>query len=350
MTFANFSVQNLVKGRGNPMPSGDGQSLALQVQTYGKISQVYSLSFTEPWFRGRQTPAGFSVGYSNFDSNRDDTKVARGFGRVFYRQRLRFPDDYFQTGTDLGFQLYDVSGLSTSSQLGGLPEGVSRELTISQSLTRNALDNPQLPTAGSSLGLTLTVAPPIPGFIQYAKAELQNGWYTPIGPRLSASVRTQFGYIGSLTGDEVRFQRYLIGGTPLEANQGQGGINGFGRDLVYMRGYPLEAIGPRENGFAVGGRILNKYQAEVQWLALQTPQLTLAPYMFLDAANTWDSFDDYDPSRLYRSAGFGARVFLPILGLVDLTYGRQIDAFNPLGGSENGLPKWDFQFTLGGGS
>jgi outer membrane protein insertion porin family len=347
VTFANFSVQNMLRGRGNPMPSGDGQQLALQIQTYGKVQQVYSLSFTEPWFRGRQTPAGFSLGYSNYQSRGTDARVARAFGRVFYRQRLRFPDDFFQTGTDLGLQIYDIAG--ASSNIGGLPLGVSRELTFEQSITRNALDSPQLPTAGSNLGLSVTVAPPIPGFIQYVKGDFTNGWYTPIGPRLSASIRTQFGYIGSLTGEEVQFQRYLIGGTALEANQGS--LNGFGKDLVFMRGYPLEAIGPRENDEPVGGRILNKYQAEVQWLALQTPQLTFAPYLFLDAANTWDSFADYDPSRLYRSAGVGARVFLPILGLVDLTYGRQIDAFDATGfAGEDGLPKWNFQFTLGGGS
>lgn len=352
VTFANFSVQNMLRGRGNPMPSGDGQQLALQVQTYGRIQQVYSLSFTEPWFRGRQTPAGFSVGYTSQNSrNNDDFHLGRASARVFYRQRLRFPDDYFQTGTDIGVQIYGIKGAVNSSRVQGLPEGTSRELTFSQSLTRNALDNPQLPTAGSNLGLTLTIAPPVPGFIQYAKADFKNAWYTPIGPRLSASVRTQFGYIGSLTGEDVQFQRYLIGGTPLEANQGQNGIASFGRDLIFMRGYPVESIGPRENGVAVGGRILNKYQAEVQWLALQSPQLTFAPYLFLDAANTWDGFSDYDPSRLYRSAGVGARVFLPILGLVDLTYGRQLDAFTPVpGDSEDGQPGWRFQFSLGGGS
>ncbi len=351
VTFANFSVQNLLRGRGNPMPSGDGQQLALQVQTYGKRQQVYSLSFTEPWFRGRQTPAGFSVGYSSANGVATNPyHIARGFGRVFYRQRLRFPDDYFQTGTDLGLQIYGISGIQNQTIVGGLPEGTSREFTIAQSLTRNALDNPQLPQSGSNLGLTLTVAPPIPGFIQYAKGDFRTGWYTPIAPRLSASVRTQFGYIGSLTGDDVQFQRYLIGGTALEASGASGGINGFGKDLVFMRGYPLQSIGPRRDGQPVGGRILNKYQAEVQWLALQSPQLTVAPYLFLDAANTYDGFSDYDPARLYRSAGFGARLFLPIVGLVDLTYGRQIDAYTPLGTSDDGQPKWNFQFTLGGGS
>ena len=345
VTFANFSVQNLFGGGGGGMPSGDGQQLSLQVQTYGTRSQVYSMSFTEPWFRGRQTPAGFSLGYSNYRYSGSDARVARGFGRVFYRQRLKWPDDYFLTGTSLGFQLYNINGVGNTT--GGLPEGVSRELTLTQSIGRNATDSPLLPSAGSNLNFSVTLAPPIPGFIQYHKWDLENAWYTPIGPKLSANVQTRFGYIGSLTGEDVQFQRFLIGGTPLEASQSV--ISGFGKDLVFMRGYPSESIGPRRNGEPVGGRILNRYTAEIQLVAIQSPQLTFAPYLFADAANTWDSFADYDPARLYRSAGFGARVFLPILGLVDLSFGRQIDAFDATGfAGETGLPKWDFQFSLGG--
>ena len=126
---------------------------------------------------------------------------------------------------------------------------------------------------------------------------------------------------------------------------------GGGRDLVFLRGYPIESIGPRENGVPVGGRVHNKYEAELGMVLLQSPQLSFAPYLFADAANTWDSFDEYDPSRLFRSAGLGARVFLPILGLVDVNYGYQIDAFDPegvVGDADGGVPQWRFQFSLGG--
>ena len=117
-----------------------------------------------------------------------------------------------------------------------------------------------------------------------------------------------------------------------------------------MRGYPFQAIGPRENGLPVGGRILNKYEAEVGLVLLQTPQLSVAPYLFADAANAYNGFDDYDPSRLFRSAGFGTRLFLPILGLVDLNLGYRIDAYQPLPGEDFGenQPGWLFQFSLGG--
>ena len=350
VTFTNFSVQNLLQGFKGGLPTGDGQQLSLQVQTYGRQSQIYSVSFTEPWFRGRPTPVGFSLSYQNVDFTRNTVGGGAKYGlfsaNAFVRQRLKWPDDFFSTGTTLGYRFYDVSNISGSV----LPEGVSQELPLSQSLTRNALDNPTFPQSGSSLGLTVTVAPPIADFIQYYKGDFETAFYTPIVGRLTSSVRTKFGYIGSLTGDEVQFQRYLIGGTPLESS-GRGGIRqGFGRDLVFLRGYPLQAIGPRQNGQPVGGRILNKYEAELGMVLLQTPQLSFAPYLFADAANTYDSFEDYDPARLFRSAGFGARIFLPILGLVDLNLGYRIDEYTALPGEDPGAsqPGWHFQFSLGG--
>ena len=346
VTFNNFSIQNLLKGKGGGLPSGDGQQLSLQVVTSGKFYQNYSLSFTEPWFRGRQTPVGFSVGFSDFRSRSSDYRVARGYGRVFYRQRLQWPDDFFSTGTNLGYQLYDISGIDGGTLSSGLPEGVSQEVTVSQSLTRNNVNNPLFPSAGSNVGLTVSVAPPIPGFIQYHKWDFKNAWYAPLTRKLSASIEADFGYIGSLTGDDVEFQRFLVGGSPLETTQGS--ARGFGKDLVFMRGYPLEAIGPRQDGDAVGGRILNKYSAELQFVALQTPTLSAAPYLFFDAGNAWDSFSDYDPSNLFRSAGFGAKLLLPILGPVDLNYGYQIDSFDAVNNTDNGAPQWRFQLSLGG--
>ena len=233
-----------------------------------------------------------------------------------------------------------------------IPEGLSQEVTVTQSISRNALDNPTFPQAGSQVGLSLTIAPPIGDFIQYHKWDLNTAFYTPIVGRLTGSVRTQFGYIGSLTGEDVQFQRYLVGGTPLDASGTSSISRGFGKDLVFMRGYPIQAIGPRRQGESVGGRILNKYEAEIGILLFQTPQLSLSPYVFADAANSYDSFEDYDPARLYRAAGIGARVFLPILGLVDLNYGYQIDPFDPTGvpssNAQDAQPGWRFQFSLGG--
>lgn len=360
VAFNNFSIQNLFNGSAwRPVPSGDGQQLALSVQTSGFRYQSYSVTFTEPWFRGRNTPVGGSLTYTYRDFSRSsalglddptETGEAQSFStfgaRLFYRQGLKWPDDFFQTGTDLGYRLYSIEGENLSSNY-RLPEGRSQEVTVRQSLTRNSFDNPLFPSAGSSLLLAAEIAPPLPGFIQYHKEEFSTRWVTPIAGRLSLDFSGDFGYIGSLTGDDVEFQRYLVGGSPLEA---QSTFQGYGKDIVFMRGYPTLAITPLSDGQRVGGRILNKYTMEARLVAVQSPQFTFAPYLFADAANTWNSFSDYDPFRLYRSAGVGAKIFLPILGMIDLNYGYQIDSFTELrGGAPTEVaPRWRFQFSLGG--
>ena len=251
VTFANFSVQNLLKGRRQPdaPPATASSSRSRSRPTAASSRSTRSRSPSRGSAAARRPRASRSATRTTPRTTAPRaSRAASGASSTASACASRTTTSS-PARTSASRSTTSRASRSTSN-FGGLPEGISRELTIAESITRNALDNPQLPSAGSSLGLTLTVAPPIPGFIQYAKADFTNAWYTPVGPRLSASIRTRFGYIGSLTGDDVQFQRYLIGGTALEANGAAGGINGFGKDLVFMRGYPLQSIGPRQNGAA----------------------------------------------------------------------------------------------------
>ncbi len=351
--FNNFSIQDVFKkGAWKPLPSGDGQKLSLSLQTNGTAYQSYALGYTEPWFRGRPTPVGFNVSHTRFSgirsfygtrSSSSDSKFIRTSASVFYQQRLSWPDDKFTSSTSLGYQYFNNDNLVSAS---ALPLGVSQEVTVTQSLSRNSLDHPIFPTRGSSMSLSLEIAPPVGDFIQYHKWRFQTGWNVPLLSRLSLSVSTDYGYIGSLTGDEILFQRFVVGGSPFDA---QGFQDNFGKDIIFMRGYPARALGPRRDGEAVGGRILNRYTSELRWLAVQSPQLQAAPYVFFDAANTWDRFGTYNPAQLFRSAGFGARLFLPILGMIELTYGYNFDPFEPISQNHDGSRRWLFQFTIGQG-
>ena len=264
--------------------------------------------------------------------------------RSFYEKRLKWPDDKFTLSTSVGYQLFDNRGLYTT-----LPDGRSEEITLQQSLSRNSTDHPLFPTQGSQFLLSVTVAPPVDGFIQYHKWRLKNTWHAPIAPKLSLSFSSDLGYIGSLTGGDVDFQRFIVGGSPFDT-QGFSSAQFLGTDLIYMRGYPAGALGPRVNNDPVGGRILNKFTSELRWLAISSDQLQAAPYAFMDAANAWDSFSTYNPAELYRSAGFGMRFFLPILGTLELTYGYNFDTFAPLTSDDHsGQKQWLFQFTIGRG-
>ena len=345
LTHNNFSLKNLFKGKAwQPLPTGDGQQFSLGVQTSGRNYQRYSLSFTEPWFRGKPTPLGFSLSHTRikddfFSDTDNDGTLLNTSARLFYDQRLKWPDDKFSLSSSVHYQHYNNNDWTES-----LPLGVSRELVFRQALTRNSLDHPVFPTQGSVAQLSMEVAPPFPGFTQYHKWRLQTNWNTPLTRKISFGVSADFGYVGSLTGEEVDFQRFVVGGSPFQTQNVGGDL--FGRDIVYMRGYPLEAIGPRRNGTPVGGRLLNKYAAELRWHAVQTPQLTAMPYLFFDAANAWNSFGDYNPTNLFRSAGVGARLTLPMLGLIEISYGYNFDTFSPLG-DHDGTRGWGFQLSLG---
>ncbi|MEZ4700362.1 MAG: outer membrane protein assembly factor BamA [Rhodothermales bacterium] len=349
--FNNFSAQNFFKkGAWRPLPSGDGQRLSLGIQTNGRYYQNYSVGYTEPWFRGKPTPVGFSVSYSRIGQNPffaiTNGALSTATGRVFYEKRLKWPDDKFSYLSGIQYQYTNNDSLYAS-----LPQGVSQEVSLQQAISRNSTDNPLFPSRGSTFRLSLDVAPPVGNFIQYHKWRLQNGWHVPILPKLTLSVTSDFGYVGSLTGEDVRFQRFVVGGSPFDT---QGTFNRFffATDIVYMRGYPSGALGPRVNNEPIGGRILNKFTSELRWMAIQSEQLQAAPYLFMDGANTWNDFKSYNPAELYRSAGVGMRFFLPILGMLELAYGYNFDEFQPTSLSRtnhDGTRQWLFQFTIGQG-
>ncbi|NNE71708.1 MAG: outer membrane protein assembly factor BamA [Rhodothermales bacterium] len=346
--FNNFSAQNLFKkDEWRPLPSGDGQRLSVGIQTNGRQYQQYSLSYTEPWFGGRPRPAGFSLSFSQIDgaafirSSRAG-KLLTFSGNVFYERRLSWPDQFFSMGSNIGYQYFD-----NQDYISTLPRDVSQQVTFKQTLTRNSLSHPLFPQSGSKFTLSLEVAPPVGNLIQFHKWRLTNAWNMPLTRKLSIGLTADYGYIGSLTGADVEFERFVVGGSPFET---QGFFSFFGKEVIYMRGYPLAALGPRDNqNEPLGGRILNRYTGELRWMAVQSQQLQAAPYLFADAANTWNSFGTFNPSSLYRAAGMGVRLFLPILGMVELAYGYNYDTFEPINSRHDGTNRWTFQFSLGQG-
>lgn len=351
--FNNFSTQRMFDGSAwRPLPSGDGQRLGINVRTNGTFFQSYSLSFTEPWFRGRPNPVGGSVSFTQFSQEPISIGAQRSSegtftqisSNLFFERRLSWPDDNFNLSFGVGYQYWrNDRGLLSS-----LPEGVNQTVTYRQALTRNSLDNPMFPRSGSRIRLSAEIAPPIGDLVQYHKWRFNTNWNIPVGDRFSFGFGTQFGYIGSITGDDVAFERFEVGGTLFDFSGFQ-----FGTEPIPMRGYPARVIGPRETirnqVTPVGGRILNKYTSEFRFKAVESQQLQAAPYLFLDAANTWDSFDTYNPSELFRSAGVGVKLFLPIVGMIEFNYGYNFDTFVPFQRGEDGTPGWRFQFSLGQG-
>jgi outer membrane protein insertion porin family len=253
-------------------------------------------------------------------------------------RRLKWPDDYFTHQTVLSYQLYDVANASF------LAEGTSSILSIKQVLERNSTDNQISPTTGSKIRLSGEVAPPFPGFSQYYKLKSSYQNHTSVVGKLVLTNTIEYGYLGYLgKGQRSDFQRFKLGGTQMQQRQS------FLDDNIDLRGFPggqRGSITPFEDGQAVGGRLYSKYSLELRYPAITEQQAQVYPYAFFDAGNAYLNFEEFQPFNLKRAVGLGTRIYLPILGLVDLSYGYRLDGI-PVPGSPVEAGKWQFLFNIG---
>jgi outer membrane protein insertion porin family len=75
------------------------------------------------------------------------------------------------------------------------------------------------------------------------------------------------------------------------------------------------------------------------------PSATIYLLGFTEGGYTWALRKDFNPFNVAKSAGLGARIFLPMFGLVGLDYGWPIDPNM----ERQGIPasKGQLHFTLG---
>jgi outer membrane protein insertion porin family len=339
INFNNFSIQNIgnkeARGKTVPLPTGDGQRLSLGVQVTGQGYQMYDFQFSEPWFMGRPNSLGFGVSYSLF--NRNNFKSELFNVNLSLGRRLTWPDDYFTQSTSIGFQKYDVQNDLFLNQ------GVANLFILRHNIERNSLDNFISPNRGSKFTLSGELAPPVGAFAQFWKAKFKYQHHQPVIGKLVISSVLEYGYMGWFPfGERSQFGRFRLGGTPLVQRQS------FTVENVDLRGFPggpFTSIAPtNDDGVSVGGTIYNKYAFELRIPAVQNESVQLIPYSFIDAGNSYLNFERWDAFRLKRSAGMGIRIFLPVLGLIDLSYGYRFDGIE---GTSVGAGKWEFLFNIG---
>ena len=341
LNFNNFSIQNIGnKDAWNPLPSGDGQKLSLGAQVTGGGYQSYNVGFQEPWVGGRPISLGFNVQYSLYKYT-DYYSGVRRYDKLFSTslystRRLNWPDDYFTQTTSLKYQNYNVRNSYYNEN------GKLSTLTLSETIERNSQDNPINPTSGSKLTLTGEIAPPIGKFSQYYKVTFKYLHHTPIVGKLVFTNGIEIGHMGWLgKSNRSPYERFYLGGTPLQQRQT------FTRDNIDLKGYPGGfggSISPYVNGNPVGGTMYTKYMTEMRYPVVSNDQVQLIPYMFAEGGNAYLGFRNFDPFKIKRAAGFGLRIYLPILGLVDLSYGYRFDGIP----NTNVQPgQWEFLFNIG---
>jgi outer membrane protein insertion porin family len=368
VSFNNFSMKNLFNGESwAPLPSGDGQRLSLRAQSNGVYYQSYNLSFTEPWLGGKK-PNSLTISIYNSTQTNGIKKKEDGtyddYGNLLERQeiqingasiglgtRLKWPDDYFMLYGNLAYQNYHLNNYYSAFSYS---DGISNNFSITGMINRSSVDAPIYPRSGSDLLLSVQLSPPYSllnnkdysqmddnemfKWLEYHKWKINTSHFTKLAGNLVLNTRTKFGFLGRYNRDlEIApFERFYLGGD---------GLSGFaldGRELIGMRGYGNNTLTPRDDNGYIGGTIYTKYTLELRYPVSMNPMATIYVLGFLEAGNTWENFDNFNPYDVKRSAGFGVRLYMPMFGILGLDWGYGFDEVPGIPGANKG----QFHFSI----
>ncbi|UOG75448.1 outer membrane protein assembly factor BamA [Hymenobacter tibetensis] len=366
LVFNNFSLRKAKDFRNwTPVPAGDGQRIALNVQANGLQYQAYSFSFTEPWLGGRKPNSlSFSLNRSinrltygsTFDVE-NGSFIKSNTASLSLGRRLRWPDDYFTLSNSLAVTQYETQNYQLFENF---QNGIATNITLNTTLSRNSIDNPTYTRRGSSLALSVNLTPPysaIKGahpnsneWVEFHKWMFDASWFTPIAGKLVLNTRAHFGFIGTYNSSRQigPFERFKLGGSGLAA----GGSQNFavGTEYVGLRGYadPNDANAiPTAQQNQNGGAVYNKYVMELRYPVSLNPAATVYVLSFAEAGNAFNSYTDYNPYKLYRSVGVGARIFMSAFGLLGFDYGRAFDAVPRTSTNQTAQDRNQFHFIIG---
>jgi outer membrane protein insertion porin family len=366
LSFTNFSLRKVFDGKAwTPLPAGDGQTLNLRAQTNGRFFQSYSVSFIEPWLGGR-SPTSLSVSaYYNRQTNGLDRDALNTSGTTAFQElgiigtsvglgkRLKVPDDYFIFNLTASYQLYRLNNWNS---LFAFSNGSSNVIALQARLARRSIAEPFWITQGSDVAFSVKATPPWSAFdpgtdyrtmsaadrfnlAEFHKWKFTTQWFTKLTRSrtkhdLVLMCRAGFGFLGryNVRKGSSPFERFYLGGS---------GLTGFqldGREIIALRGYDDLSLSPNFGSFFV-----NKFTAELRFPVSLNPSATIFATTFLEGGKAWSDIQRYDPFSLYRSAGFGLRLFLPMFGPMGLDYAWRFDDV-PTAPS---MARSQFHFTIG---
>jgi len=321
-------------------------------------------------------------------------------------KKLTVPDDSFIFSNAVSFQYYDLNNYNTGLFTFG--NGSSRNFAYTIGLSRNNKGvNPIFPTYGSEFSVSAKFTPPYSLFnkvdyanlpnleeyklknngdgyfgpdgnyvdhgdfidgvngnsvdtyqeaavdqgkvdqkkfnwLEYYKIKFKADWFTKIYGKLVLRSVGEFGFLGAYNQDRglVPFERFFLGG------DGLANFSLDGREVIGLRGYPNQSLTPTDNlGAQNGATVYNKFSLELRYPLTLKSAASIYALTFVEGGAAYDTFKEYNPFVLQRSAGFGLRVFMPAFGLLGIDFGYGFDAL-PIPGKIN--PNgWETHFIIG---
>lgn len=83
---------------------------------------------------------------------------------------------------------------------------------------------------------------------------------------------------------------------------------------------------------------------ELRYPLSLNPQATIYALGFVEAGNCWLGLDTFNPFDVYRSAGLGVRIYLPMFGMLGLDWGYGFDKVPGVSDASGS----QFHFSIGG--
>ena len=357
ITLNNLSIRNFFKkGAWKPYPMGQNQRLSISAQTNGTYYKAFALSFTDPWLGGKK-PNSFTLSAHLSEQNnayyvwQTSTQHFRTYGvAAGLGKRLSWPDPYFTFYTEASYERYSLKNWSSFI----MTNGSSNLLSLKLVFGRNSVDQPIYPRRGSDFSASVQATLPYSlwdskdysdskmsdqeryRWIEFHKWEFKGQWFQALtrNMNLVLLLRAEMGFLGSYNKNKVSpFERYEVGG------DGMSGYNIYGINIISMRGYEDGALDPTNN-YACA---YNKYTAELRYPIILKPSSQIYILGFLEGGNAFDTWRQFSPFKIKRSAGFGVRLYLPVVGMLGIDWGYGFDT--PAGKTEKSGSQ--FHFVLG---
>jgi outer membrane protein insertion porin family len=371
LTFNNFALRNIFNLKTyKPLPKGDGQKLSLRGQSSGRSYQNFSFTFSEPWLGGKK-PIYFALSaytqlsstgyYYDVTSPYYNKLRINGIG-VTLGKRLRWPDDLFQLNYSLNVDHYNLDNFTGYL----FTNGTSYNIKLTQDLSRNSLDDRIFPTSGANIKFTVQATPPYSAFngvnykiatqeqryafVEYYKFKFDAQWFTRVTGKFVLMSQVRFGFLGQYNTavGPSPFERFKLGGDGMQSYQ-------FlqGSEIIGLRGYTNFSIVPVGTNYTAnnnpGSTIYNKFTFELRHPVITGASATIFLLAFAEGGNVWNNFSKYNAFNVRRSAGIGARIFLPIFGLLGLDYGYGFDAIPGNPSANKGQVSFSIAQTISGG-
>lgn len=264
---------------------GRGQDLRLNLTLSGVSSQI-DLSFTEPYFMGKNLAAGFDLyrttrehDESNFEEERIGFGLRGGFS---WHENLRQVVRYVLERKEMKNVRSDASAIVKDD------EGVRFKSALGQTLTYDTRDSRFDPSSGLIVSLDNEFAG-LGGDSYFIKSTLGGAYYVPVFEDVTFRIGAEVGAIQSFTDTRVS-DRFFIGGPNL-------------------RGFAVGGVGARDTRTddALGAKYYYTGTAELIFPLGLPDEFDIRGRLFTDVGAAWgidgeDRFDSVEESQSLRAS------------------------------------------------